>query len=246
VSADLRSAAEAAAACWVGAYLLGSVPLGQLIERWRLRHDLRRLERGRDLRGRLTGSDDVREVVGGSALPGAAEITGAVLDTAKVLGLAAATLVIVRAAGPPLHRGMIPASSGFGVPSAQVLTFWQSASLWAGLAAGVGHLWPVWLGGRGGAQGQAPLLALAVRFAPVGFVIAVAAYLIGRPGPGGPRRAVVVSLVGFVGWSWAAWWWDLPHWWGFAPGPEPAVWAAVLAGVVAARNLGGPALSPRS
>ena len=46
---------------------------------------------GRDLRGRLTGSDDVREVVGGSALPGAAEITGAVLDTAKVLGLAVAT-----------------------------------------------------------------------------------------------------------------------------------------------------------
>ena len=244
MTGNLRSAAEAAGACWIGAYLLGSVPLGLLLERSRLRHDLRRLERGRDPRRRLTGSDDVREVVGGSALPGAAEITGAVLDTAKVLGLAFATLVIVRAAGPPLHRGLVPVSSAFGVPSAQVLTFWQSASLWAGLAAGVGHLWPVWLGGRGAGQGQAPLLALAVRCTPVGFVIAVAAYLAARPA--GARRAVIVSLVGFVGWNWAAWWWDLAHWWGFVPGPEPAMWAAVLAGVVAARNLGGPALSPRS
>ena len=91
----------------------------------------------------------------------------------------------------------------------QVLTFWQSASLWAGLAAGAGHLWPVWLGFRSGGQAQAPLMALAVRFTPLAFVVAVAGYLLGRVA-GGPRVAVAASLVGFVGCTWAGWLWDLP------------------------------------
>jgi glycerol-3-phosphate acyltransferase PlsY len=239
VTHDLQTSAEVTCACWVGAYLLGAVPLGHLVQRWRLRHDLRRLERSAGQA--VTG--DLRALVGGSTndLPGVAELAGAVLDTAKVVGLGLAALVIVRAASPGVHRDLLPAASGFGVLSDQVLTFWQSASLWAALAAGVGHLWPVWLGFRGAGQGQAPLLAIAVRFTPIGFVIAVAAYLLVRP-VAGPRWAVVVSLAGFVAWSWAAWLWSLPHWWGFLPGPELAVWAAVLAGVVAARNL----VSPRS
>ena len=243
MSHDLRASAEVTCACWVGAYLLGSIPLGHLVERSRLRHDLRRLERGR----RLAAADDLRALVGGSTadgastLPGVAELAGAVLDTAKVVALALTVLVIVRAWSPGVHRGLIPATSAFGALSTQVLTVWQSASLWAALAAGVGHLWPVWLGFRGAGQGQAPLLAIAVRFTPAGFVVAVAAYLAARP-IAGQRRAVVVSLIGFVAWTWAAWLWDLPHWWGSLPGPEVAVWAGVLAGVVAARNL----VSPRS
>jgi glycerol-3-phosphate acyltransferase PlsY len=234
----LRTSAAAACLCWVGAYLLGSVPIGHLLERSRLRRDLRRLEGGR----RRQGPEDLRVLLGGgtmdpsAALPTLTEVAGAVLDTAKVIGLAAAALVLVRHWSPGVHRGLVPAASGFGAFSSEVLTFWQSGALWAGLAAGVGHVWPVWLGFRSGGQGQAPLLALAVRFTPIGFVVAVGGYLVGRP-LAGARMAVALSLAGFLAWNWSAWIWGLPHWWGLLPGPEVAVWAGVLAGVVAARNL---------
>jgi glycerol-3-phosphate acyltransferase PlsY len=239
---DLQTSAGVTCLCWVAAYLLGSVPIGHLLERGRLRRDLRRLEGGR-LRRRAP--EDLRVLLGGSsidpsaALPTLTEVAGAILDTAKVVGLAVAALVLVKAWSPGVHRGLVPAASGFGTYSSDVLTFWQSASLWAGLVAGVGHTWPVWLGFRSGGQGQAPLLALAMRFTPIAFVIAVGGYLAARPLAGG-RGAVAISLGGFVAWTWAAWLWSLPHWWGLLPGPEVAVWAGVLTGVVAARNLASP------
>jgi len=239
---DIHSSAVATCACWAAAFLLGSIPLGHLLARSRLRRDLRRLERG----GRRRAPLDLHALLGGggtgdpaTSLPGATEIIGAALDTAKVVGLALATLVIVRAASPGFH-GEVPPSSAVGFVTDQILTLWQSASLWAGLAAGVGHLWSLWLGFRSGGQAQAPLLALAIRFTPASFVVAVAGYFIGRAA-GGPRIGVVVSLVGFVAWTWAGWLLDLPHWWGFPNGPEVALWSAVLAGVVAAKNAGAEA-----
>jgi glycerol-3-phosphate acyltransferase PlsY len=242
--ADLRTSAAATCICWLAAFLLGSIPIGHLVERSQLRRDLRRLER----RNRRPGAPDLHAFLGGvrdNDLPGMAELVGAALDTAKVLGLTIAALVIVRAASPGIHRGQVPASSQFGVLAIEALTFWQSAALWAGLAAGVGHLWSMWLGFRSSGQAQAPLLALALRFTPTGFVVAVAAYLLGRVLVG-PRRAVIVSLTGFVAWVWVSWLRDLPHWWGYPYGQEVAIWAVVMAGVVAAKNFAGGGLSPRS
>jgi len=236
----MRTGVAVTCACWLGAWLLGSVPIGHLLERSRLRRDLRRFERGR----RRSGPPDLRALLGGpvdpaAALPTGTELLGAALDTAKVLGLAAATLVLVHHASRGAARADFPSASAMGFLAAQVLTFWQSAALWAGLAAGAGHLWPVWLGFRSGGQAQAPLMALAVRFTPLAFVVAVAGYLLGRVA-GGPRVAVAVSLVGFVGCTWAGWLWALPRWWGFTFGPEVAVWSGVMAGVVGARNLRSP------
>jgi glycerol-3-phosphate acyltransferase PlsY len=234
----MHTSAAVTCACWLGAWLLGSVPIGHLLERSRLRRDLRKLEGGR----RRSGPPDLRALLGGgvvdpaASLPTATELLGAALDTAKVLGLAAVALVLVRHASPGIHRADYSSASAMGFLAAQVLTFWQSASLWAGLAAGAGHLWPVWLGFRSGGQAQAPLMALAVRFTPLAFVVAVAGYLLGRVARG-PRVAVATSLVGFVGCTWAGWLWNLPRWWGFTYGPEVAVWSAVMAGVVGARNL---------
>jgi len=232
---DLRTSALVTCACWVGAFALGSIPLGHLLRRSRLRRDLRRLD------GRRAPTD-LRALLGGgitdpaSALPRPADIAGAALDTAKVVGLAIAALVLVRLASPGLRPGQLEPVSGVGTFGSEVLTYWQSASLWAGLAAGVGHLWSMWLGFRGTGQAQAPLLALAVRFAPTAFVVAVVGYLVGRIS-GNQRVAVVTSLVGFVGWTWVSWVRDMPHWWGFPYGPELAIWSGVVAGVVAARNL---------
>jgi len=255
VHRSLHTAEFVTAGCWVGAYLLGSVPFGFLLSRWSIRRDLRRLEggggrslrslarRGRDmpaptapidLRGLLTGGvTDPAE-----APPSVAEVVGALLDTVKVLGLAFGTFLIVRAVSPGFNRGDVPASSDIGVLADQVLVVWQSASLWAGLAAGVGHLWPPWLGFRGAGQGQVPLLALAVRFTPIGFVVAVVTFVVVAVASRSQRLAVGASLAGFVGWNGAAWLWSLPHWWGLLPGQELAIWTAVLGGAVAARTLG--------
>jgi glycerol-3-phosphate acyltransferase PlsY len=237
---DIHASAVATCACWASAFVLGSIPLGHLLARSRLRRDLRRLERG----SRHTSAPvDLVALLGGTAdatgaLPGPSEVIGAMLDTAKVVGLAVAVSAIVRAASPSFRAGDVPPSSAVGFVTSQVLTLWQSASLWAGLAAGVGHLWSMWLGFRSGGQAQAPLLALAILFAPSSFVLAVAGYFVGRAA-GGPRTGVVISLVAFVGWTSAGWLLNLPNWWGLPFGPELAVWAAVLAGVVAAKNTPG-------
>ncbi|HEY2428516.1 MAG TPA: glycerol-3-phosphate acyltransferase, partial [Acidimicrobiales bacterium] len=201
MTSDLQSSAAVTCACWVGAFVLGSVPIGHLLRRSRLRRDFRRLE------GRQAPAD-LRALLGGgvtdpaTALPRATDLVGAALDTAKVLGLAAAALALVRLASPGVRAGEVPPFSGVGSFGVEVLTFWQSACLWAGLAAGVGHLWSMWLGFRSTGQAQAPLLALAVRYTPTAFVVAVVGYLLGRV-TGSQRVAVLTSLTGFVAWTWA-------------------------------------------
>jgi glycerol-3-phosphate acyltransferase PlsY len=228
VHRSVHAAAIVTGACWVGAYVAGSVPFAYLVERSRLRRDLRRV-----------GPDDLRTLLTGRfadpalAPPTPAELAGALLDIAKVIGLAAVSLLLVRAVSPGVHRGEVPAASAFGFLADQVLTFWQSAALWAGLAAAAAHMHPVWPRPRRASPGQAPLLALAVWFTPVGFVVAVAVFLAGFGLSRDQRVGVAFSLAGFVAATWATWLWPLGHWWGLPPGPEVAIWSAMMAGLVA-------------
>jgi len=50
-------------------------------------------------------------------------------------------------------------------------------------------------------------------------------------------RSVLLSLPVFVGYGWLAWLYDWRSSWGVPNGPELALWAAVLAGIVAARTI---------
>jgi glycerol-3-phosphate acyltransferase PlsY len=233
---DVAAVAVAAGLSVVGGYLVGSIPIGYLLSRRQLRRDLRRLDERRhgaeaELRAILTGRG-----AGPDALPRFSDLAGAALDTAKVIAVAVVATVVVHHVGPPFHRGQIPPDSAVGFLSDQVLTAWQSAGMWAGLAAAVGHLCPVYLGFRTG-QGQAPALGLAIGYVPYGFSVAVAAFFIGLLVTRDVRRAVVVSLPAFAAYAWVAWIYDLPHSWGAPSGPELALWAAVLAGAVGARTL---------
>ena len=221
----MRDVAVVAGLCVVGAYLLGSLPTGYLRDRRSLRQGLRRFEvEGRPL------EEQLRAVLAGPD----SGIGVAAVDTAKVL-LAATiawhAVVAVSPGGTATH----PNQSAIAFLANQVLVSWQSAALWAGLAAVVGHLAPVWLGFRG-SKGQAPGLALAVVYAPIGFVVGVATFFALRLalGPARLRVAVLVSLAAFVGWTWLAWIADVQAAWGVPAGPELTLWAAVLAGVLAA------------
>jgi glycerol-3-phosphate acyltransferase PlsY len=146
------------------AYLLGSIPFGYLIVRASKRADIRETGSGG------TGATNVSRRAG----KGAGVLT-LVLDALKgaaavviawfVLGLPS----LVADGGPPLHQS---ASNG-AVENA----YWWVAA--AAIAVIVGHIFPVWLGFRGGkgvATGVGVFLVLAplaVAFAGVVFLVIV-------------------------------------------------------------------------
>ena len=232
----MTAVAVVAGLCVAGAYLLGSMPIGYLTGRRALRQRLRRIETdGRPL------DEQLRAILTGDA---GASPAVAVLDAGKVLLAATITWHAIVAVSPG-GTASVPNQSAVAFLSDQVLVSWQSAALWAGLAALVGHLAPVWLGFRGD-QGQAPGLALAVVYAPVGFVVGVVAFFAVRLALGSSRltTAVFVGLAAFVGWCWIAWVGDVQVAWGVPGGPEATLWASVLAGILAVRTsttLGPPA-----
>jgi glycerol-3-phosphate acyltransferase PlsY len=119
-------------------YLLGSIPSGWLAGRWLAGVDLRQEGSG------STGATNVLRVVGkGPAL------AVFLLDVLK----GTLAVVVARALLAPHGDALAPAG-------------WQSDSwvVGAGLAALAGHIWPVWLGWKGGkavATGLGMLLGLA-------------------------------------------------------------------------------------
>jgi len=111
--------------CLVAGYLLGSIPAGYLAGRWLQGVDIRSLGSG------STGATNVLRQFGkGPAL---------VVFLVDVLKGTAAVL-LAKAVLQPLG---LPLDSGAAVAS----DCWVVA---AGLAALAGHIWPVWLGWRGG------------------------------------------------------------------------------------------------
>lgn len=210
------------------AYLLGSIPFGYLLTKRRLRQSLRRLDDGgQPLEQRLA------ELLAGGSASRRDEILAAVLDTAKVLLAATLAWHVVAGVAPPFHRAQLPRLSAVGFLSDQVLTIWQSAALWSGAAALVGHLRPLWLRVRGG---QAPALGLVFVYSPQGFAVGVAGFFLAYLATRRIGTSVLLSLPAFMAFEWLAWVFDLPAGPGTLHGPELALWAAALSGIVAVRT----------
>jgi glycerol-3-phosphate acyltransferase PlsY len=120
-------------------YLLGSIPCGYLAARWLRGIDIRREGSG------STGATNVLRVVG----KGPALVVFA-LDVGKGAGAVLLAKLVLEPLGLPLGAG-----------EAALADAWVVA---AGLAALAGHIWPVWLGWKGGkavATGLGMLLGLA-------------------------------------------------------------------------------------
>lgn len=237
----MEQVAVAVGLCAFGAYVLGSVPFGWLLTRRRLRRDLRRFEAGsldvqlRTLLAGGTGGADTT-AAGAGARPAALtdDLVAAVLDTAKVLIAGTVAWRVVEGFSPPFNRAQLPPLSGVGFLADQVLTSWQSAAIWTGLAAVVGHLRPPRSLGRllGSGGGQAPALGLAFVYLPLGFAAGVVASLVTLAARRRLPIAVLAGLTAFVAYAWTAWIFDWDPSWGAVNGPELTLWAAVLAGVV--------------
>jgi len=124
----------------VAGYLLGSLPSGYLAGRWLMGIDIRREGSG------STGATNVLRVVG----KGAALVVF-IVDVGK----GALAVLLAKAVLEPL---------GLPLPGAAAAVAVDAWVVTAGLAALAGHIWPLWLGWKGGkavATGLGMLLGLA-------------------------------------------------------------------------------------
>ena len=134
-----------AAALVLASYLLGSIPTAWLLTRRRLGADIRQLGDGN------VGAENAARLLGRQA-----GISVAAVDVGK--GLAAILLTRLLTAAV---SGSDPGSSFPSMPALTGLPL--LLALLTGIAAVLGHCWPVWLrgsGGRGAATAAGALLAL--------------------------------------------------------------------------------------
>ena len=103
---------------------------------------------------------------------------------------------VLRAGGKALAAATVLADGGKGV-AAVLLAGWAwgpAAALWAGLAAVLGHLFPVWLRFRGG-KGVATGLGVLLAAAPLAGVVACVTWLlVAKLG----RRSSLAGLAAFA------------------------------------------------
>lgn len=152
----------------------------------------------------------------------------ALLEAIAAVLLATLTWTIVRRIAPGGEGEL----SRLASLSPQVLTAWESAALWCGLAAVVGQVAPIWWDFRDGGDGLAPAIGLLAIHAPVPLLVAIAAASLASVVSRRDDITRRAGLVGLVAFAWLAWWADWPAGWGVRNGPELTLWAAVLAGVL--------------
>lgn len=130
-------------------------------------------------------------------------------------------------------------ASAIAVFSAQALTAWQSVALWAGFAAVLGHVAPIWTRFRGG-TGIPPVMVLTAVYLPTVFGSGVAGFFLGLAATKNRRLAIVVAVPFALAFEWFAWINDWNPGWGMRSGPEPSLWVMMTGLVLIARNAFDP------
>lgn len=188
-------------------YLVGSLPVGDLVARRRFRRQLDR--------GRLPS-------LGRDEIDTAAVMTGAL--TAGV------TLVVATIAWDVgLEASPRGAFGAIGTFANQALGAWVSIALWTGTAAMLGSMLPIWTRFRRGGTGIGPALALLVVYMPL---LAATGLAIGSFVYGITQRwryALIAGLATIVVTEYLAWVTDLQTGWGITNGPEVGLWSVILA-----------------
>lgn len=124
--------------------------------------------------------------------------------------------------------------SRIGYFSNQVLSAWQSVSLWTGLAVVAGLCAPVFRTFRGGTGLSAAAALLGIHFPWFLFGCAgaaVVAFALARS----VRVAYVAAISVLLPAAWLGWVLEWQPGWGLPPGPEATVWAMVLTMVLGVR-----------
>lgn len=154
-------------------YLLGSIPFGLIVSKWKANIDIRKYGSGR------TGGTNVLRTIGKKAF-----LMVAILDILK-----GAIAVIVAGIIFPIMFGqdyLIIGNSGLGLIFAQVI---------AALAAMAGHIWPIFLNFKGG-RGVATFFGGLIALCPPAGLFGGEAMIIGA---GLSGFASLGSIIGVVG-----------------------------------------------
>ena len=186
-------------------YLVGSLPVGDVVARHRFR---RQLDRG--------------------GLPASAEIDSAAVLTGALT--AAITLLVATVAWDVgLEASPRGAFGAIGTFANQALGAWVSIALWTGTAAMLGSMLPIWTRFRRGGSGVGPAVALLVVYTPL---LAAAGLAVGSFVYGVTQRwrhALAAGLAAIVVTEYLAWITDLQSGWGITNGPEVGLWSVILA-----------------
>jgi len=155
----------------------------------------------------------------------------------ELLTAAVALLVATIAWDIGLQTAPRGAFGAVGTFSNQALGAWVSIALWAGAAALLGAIAPVWTGFRGGLTGAGPALAMSAAYLPLlaaaGIVAAGAVSALVASW----RWGLAAGVGTVIGTAYVAWIADLQPDVGITIGPESALWCAVVGGMLLARNL---------
>ena len=183
------------------------------------------------LLGYLAGSLTAAELVRRRTQPLAAEL------------VAGAVTLVVATIAWDVGLQVAPRGSfgAVGTFSNQALGAWVSIALWTGAGALVGVVAPVWTGFRGGLSGAGPAVAMFAAYLPLLGAAGLLAGALVAAATGHWRWAMAVALAVVVSTAYLAWIADLQPDLGITVGPESALWAAVVCGVLAARNASLPA-----
>lgn len=150
-------------------YLLGSIPFGLIISKWKAKIDIRQYGSGK------TGGTNVLRMLGRKAF-----LTVVFLDVSKgALAVVIAGLIVGQ-------EYMIVGNSGLGLLFVQVI---------AALAAMAGHIWPVFVKFKGG-RGVATFFGGLIALCPVAGLFGGEALIIGA---GLTGFASLGSIIGVVG-----------------------------------------------
>lgn len=141
------------------AYLIGSIPFGYLIVRVTQGTDVRETGSGG------TGATNVSRRAG--------KLAGVVTLLLDALKGVAAVLVANWIVDLPIGAGRIVSGAAF-LPASSAISYWWMAA--AGVAAIVGHMFPVWLGFRGG-KGVATGFGVFLVLAPIALSFAAVIFL---------------------------------------------------------------------
>ena len=153
-------------------------------------------------------------------------------------GIVAAVALLVATVAWDIGLQVAPrgAFGAVGTFSNQALGAWVSIALWAGAATLVGAVAPIWTGFRGGITGLGPAAALFAAYLPL---LGAAGLLVGAfvaAGSGAWRWGLAAGLASVLVVAYVAWIADAQPSVGVTVGPESALWAAVVCGVLFARS----------
>ncbi|MEM9038099.1 MAG: glycerol-3-phosphate acyltransferase [Actinomycetota bacterium] len=207
-------------------YLLGSIPIALLWRRARLRRALDR---------------DPAEQPDRAAVGREGETLVVFFEAAMAVLAAHIAWQVISGLAP---GGGTPANpfddvSPIAVFSAQALTAWQSVALWAGYAAVLGHIAPVWTRFRGG-TGIPPVIGLTFVYLPTVFASGVFGFFAGLAITRNRRLAIVVAVPVALIFEWFAWVFDWNPGWGLRSGAEPTMWVLMTGLLLIARNAFDP------